>query len=736
MDLPDQDQQGREPAEEQHTTAWKVLIADDDPDVHQATALALDGIEILDRPLQLLHARSGAETIRLLREEPDVAVVLLDVVMESPDAGLKTIGHIRDQLGLNLIRIVLRTGQPGYAPELEVIARYDINDYKTKTELTRIKLVTALTNAIRSYDQLQRLQAGRQGLERIISASNEMIAETGLKAFAEGVILQIAGFLGVSPEGVVCATADWRRSVNEQVEYRIVAAAGNYRRYIDSRVEDVDDRQLAADLMRCLATRTTLINRGSLTLFFPGTQECDFAAYLESRLPPDRLDRELLDVFCRNIALCGDNVSLVSRLREAAFSDPLLHIPNRTAFVEQLQQQIRDHGPDGLAVALIDINQFAEINDMLGHHYGDILLHSLAERLQQGLTDACFVARVAGDGFAVFGDKKIVNESSLRELTAPPLMVDGERHPFTVSIGIVGLSECHECNASTLLKNAYVTLKHAKQLGLGQVAHYSLDIAEEIRGRARMLRDLRKAFDQGQLSLVYQPIVEITRDRPVGVEALLRWRTEDGTSVSPEQFVPLAEHAGLMIPMGSWVLRTALADAARLAGAGFSGLRIAVNVSATQFRQPGFPQEVRGALSASGLPAGSVELEVTENVAMQGLDEALANMHQLREDGLGLSIDDFGTGYSSLSYLNRLPATRLKIDRSFVGSLNVSHSERIVELMIPLARHLGMKVVAEGVESSDQLERLRVMGCDEVQGYWFARPMPFAELLEWLEKHK
>ncbi|NEX20406.1 EAL domain-containing protein [Thiorhodococcus mannitoliphagus] len=715
---------------------WKVLIADDDPDVHQTTALSLSDLKIAGRPLRMLHTSSAAETLAVLSNEPDVAVILLDVVMESPDAGLQIVRKIRDDLKLYLVRIVLRTDRSGQAPEIDAITHYDINDYKTKTELTRSSLVTTLTTAIRSYDQLQRLESGRVGLERIVSASNQMIAETGLKAFAEGVILRIADFLGVRPEGVVCACPDWRSAAVDYADYRILGAAGAYRRHLDRRLTDIEDARLSAALTRSLTMRTTLIEQDGLTLFFAGAQGGGFAAHLEWEFEPDQLDRDLLAVFCRTIGLCADNVSMVARLREVAFSDPLLQIPNRSAFLEALDQRLKTVDARDLALALLDIDQFAELNDLLGHHYGDSLLRALAERLHQSLPSTCLIARLSGDGFALLGRVSDISESTLRVLLSLPFPVEGTSHLPSVCVGIVRLDACEPSDANGLLKHAYHALKQAKQLGHGRFAHYSRQIAEQTRGRAALLRDLRHAFEAGRLTLAYQPIVDLAANKVAGIEALLRWRMDDGSMVAPGEFIPLAEHTGLMVPIGDWVLQSALADTAWLAASGFPGIRVSVNVSTVQFREADLCERVKSALRQSGLAPAQVELEITESGAMTSVDDALAKMHELRGQGVGLAIDDFGTGYSSLAYLERMPATRLKIDRSFINTLNDPQRPRIVEMMISLAGQLGMKVVAEGIENATQLACMRALGCDEVQGFWFARPAPLDDLLIWLKAHK
>ena len=710
---------------------WRILVVDDDQGVHEATEFALAGARILGRRLQLLHAHSGAEALAVLRAEPDMAVILLDVVMESDDAGLKTVDAIRNEIKAVNTRIILRTGQPGHAPETDTITRYDINDYKTKGELTRNKLFTSLTAAIRSYDQLLRMEASRRGLEKIISASNQFIAEQGMQSFAEGVITQIASLIGVSPEGLVCAAAEEPRGDFGPRQYRVIAAAGRFRHMMQQRLSELEDRRIAHALADVLVRRHSVVNPHSVVLYFRKSEREGFAAFVDSVAPIAEVDRHLLSVFCTNIALCAKNVDLVSELRRDAFVDRLTELPNRTAFIGQLSVHARQPGRIPMVLAVIDVDQFAAVNDMLGNSYGDELLRAMAHRLRAAFVADAFIARLEGDAFGLLGPPDRLNPETLRRCFAEPFAIQDVRHPVSVCAGFVPLEMPYREGAE-YLKDGYLALKRAKSAGMGQTVTYSRDIGAESRERATMLRDLRTSFDSRQLHLVYQPLLELGSRRLVGVEALMRWRREDGRLVPPDRFIPVAEQSGLIMNLGAWLLEESFAALGRFQAAGLPDLRMAVNISPVQLRQPGFLETVHQALATTGADPRRLEFEVTESVAVGGLDVVMEVLGALRDLGIAVAIDDFGTGYSSLSYLERLPASRLKIDRSFVRAMaQEGQGRRIARTIILLARELGLRVVAEGVDNPAVLPLLEQFGCDEVQGFHFAEPMREESLLAW-----
>jgi len=289
------------PAAPANRKTWRILIVDDDDDVHHVTTFALSSVIILFRPIEFLHARSAAEAKHVLDTETDIAVILLDVVMESEDSGLKLVKTIREERGMTETRIILRTGQPGYAPEISAVSEYDINDYKTKSELTRTKLVTAVTAAIRSYNQLRAINAGRRGLEVIVRACAELTALHGLRSFAEGVITQIAGLLGLPPEGLVCAQD--RGKDDGSVGPLVIAAAGHYSNLMNRPVDQIEDPRIREALQRCLKERRSLFEADGSALFFGDPARHGMAAFIDTPTAPDRSDRQLLDMFCSNISI-------------------------------------------------------------------------------------------------------------------------------------------------------------------------------------------------------------------------------------------------------------------------------------------------------------------------------------------------------------------------------------------------------------------------------------------------
>nr|WP_298135938.1 EAL domain-containing protein [uncultured Pseudomonas sp.] len=707
---------------------WHVLIVDDDRDVHQSTCFALANTEILDRPLNFLHAYSAEQAIDVLSEQPQVAVILLDVVMESEHAGLHLVRRIREDLQNSEARIILRTGQPGYAPEMEAIRDYDINDYKTKSELTRNRLYTALTAAIRSYDQIHTINTSRRGLGMVIHASSHLLARQGVSEFAAGIITQICGLFGLPPEGVVCAY-DHQASPAHAL---IVAAAGSLTDCIDKQLDQLPNQTVAQALCQTLDQRCNLFGSHSTTLFFPGQGHNHMAAYLQTERPLSELDRQLLEVFCSNIIVTLDNVLLLSQLKDHAYNDQLLHIPNRLALINALDAALAGANPGDTTLALIDIDGFSELNDTLGHQHGDALLAAVVERLKQELPAGTLLARVAGDVFGILASNQVANADTLGTLFRRPLCFATLSQSLSTTIGLTCLDQI-DGNGSEALKAANIALKHGKQHERGRISHFTRAMEQETRARVQLLQELRNAFEHKHLFVVYQPQVCLATRRLIGMEALLRWRKDDGQFVSPAQFIPLAESSGLIIALGDWVLRSACRDLQRINQQSGLKLRMAVNVSVVQFRQTDFLDTLMRALNDSGIDPRLLELEITESVAMLEADFMLDLLNRIKQLGVSIAVDDFGTGFSSLSYLEQLNIDRLKIDFSFIQHMEQSEgSRRIVETIIKLGRGLQLELIAEGIEQQSQANVLTQMGCHEGQGYLFAKPLELEALLSYI----
>lgn len=714
-----------------HTTdVWRVMIVDDDSDVHSATTFALSNLEMQHRPLEFLHAYSASEALDLLTKEDDIAVILLDVVMEQEDSGLQLVRHIREVLKLSEVRIILRTGQPGYAPEIDAIRDFDINDYKTKSELTRIKLYTTVTAAIRSYEQICAINASRRGLDKIVRASTELMALHGLDNFAAGVIAQVAGLLDQDANGMLCVQ---ERTGEHDSELFVIAASGAHARWLNVTTCDIGDSRITGALKSCLRQRCNTYGENCAALYFGGNANRDFAAFFDTDGPLDEIDRRLLDVFCRNIAVGLDNVLLVNRLHNFAFYDPLTKLPNRTRLRELLDEMLSGPRRSDATLALVDIDHFSETNDALGHQFGDLLLLGVASRLQMELGTQLTIGRVGGDTFGVLGNATLVNPGCLLNLFDKPFSIDGQEVQLSATAGLVRLVD-YEGSGADALKDADIALKRAKLLQRTGHFYFSRSMGVDIRERVRMMHALRNAFEEKELFVVYQPQIDLNTRLPIGAEALLRWRTKDGSFIPPDRFIPIAEYSGLIIEIGERVMRAACLELVRLQGLGFNEFTMSINVSQVQFRHPRFLDMLRSVLAETQAPPSRIELEITESIAMEEPEALIQLLGQIKQIGVSIAIDDFGTGFSSLSYLQQLQADKLKIDRGFVTEItSSSRGSSIAEMVIQLGRNLGLSVIAEGVEDERQATILTALGCPLAQGYLFARPMTSEQLTGWLK---
>jgi diguanylate cyclase (GGDEF)-like protein len=426
-----------------------------------------------------------------------------------------------------------------------------------------------------------------------------------------------------------------------------------------------------------------------------------------------------------------------------AYHDSLTGLPNRTLFIERLEHHIARarRGGAQIAVLFMDLDGFKLINDSLGHDVGDLLLKAVSDRLTSVLRESDTVARLGGDEFtAIVSDVDSEGQIStaarrvLAELTAP-VVVNGQEVFVGASIGIaVYPNDGHDVR--TLLRSADMAMYRAKELGRNNYQFYTPDMGDRVLARMSLESSVRRALDRKEFTVFYQPIIDLASGQIRSLEALVRWLHPELGLVPPADFIPLAEETGLIIPLGAWIFEHVCEQVAAWRDAGISPPPIAVNMSSRQLNDNDLVETMRAAMRAHRLEPGSMTLELTENSVMQNLNTSVDMLRSLRELGLALAIDDFGTGYSSLSYLTRLPIDTLKIDRSFVQHVPGSaENNAIVEAVIALAHSLRFQVVAEGVEEEAQLEYLRNIGCDAVQGYLCGRPAGAADTLTLLQ-HK
>ena len=423
-----------------------------------------------------------------------------------------------------------------------------------------------------------------------------------------------------------------------------------------------------------------------------------------------------------------------ARAQTLALHDTLTGLPNRSLFRERLTTALTVPG-DTLALLYLDLDGFKEVNDSLGHAAGDELLRLVAARLLAGSAEGELVARLGGDEFAILavggGGQPTAEALAERLLTAfaQPIELDGQECRVGASIGIA-LAPLHGRTADELAKCADIALYEAKRGGRGIYSVFAPAMNERLMARMRLLAALRHALDAECFELVFQPQYELRSGQLVAVEALLRWTDPELGSVAPNVFIPLAEESGLILPIGAWVLREACA-----AAIGWPGLRVAVNLSPIQFRDPALVGQVEAILAETGLAPDRLELEITESALFAEPDKARSQIEALRALGVLIAMDDFGTGYSSLSQLSRFPVDTLKIDQSFVSQLGTGGAaDLIVRAVLGLGEGLGVNVIAEGVETGEQLAQLCSFGCPEGQGYLLSRPIEAAAVTRLLHR--
>jgi diguanylate cyclase (GGDEF)-like protein len=424
-----------------------------------------------------------------------------------------------------------------------------------------------------------------------------------------------------------------------------------------------------------------------------------------------------------------------------AHFDALTALPNRVLLHDRLLQAIisAPRHKKKVAVLFLDLDRFKNINDTLGHSFGDLLLQSVAERLTASVRISDTVSRLGGDEFIVIlhdlaetAHAGVAAQKIIDSLSNRFIIRDLELHT-TASIGISIFPDDGMANEE-LISNADVAMYRAKEIGRNNYQFFAQAMNDKSYERLTMENKMRRALERNEFVLYYQPQINSKNGQIIGAEALVRWRQQEIGLVSPGMFIPIAEESGLIVSIGEWVMREACRQNREWQAEGFSPIPVAVNLSAVQFRQKNLTELVADALQQSSLESRWLELEITESGIMQNADAAVKTLHSLKLMGLKLSIDDFGTGYSSLSYLKTFPLDKLKIDQSFVRDITTNQDDAaIVGAIIGMAKSLKLRVIAEGVETIDHLQFLNSSGCFEIQGYYYSRPLPadqFGKLLQ------
>ena len=708
-----------------------VLVADDDP------VMRLLMVEMLDSVgLDAIEAEDGARAVELAHERsPDL--ILMDVEMPHMD-GFAACRAIRDSANGASVPIVMVTG----GDDLEAVTNaYEAGatDFVSKPINWPI-LGHRVLYVLRASDAIVRLRIADAQNRAVLAA----IPDTFFRMSRDGIYLDYEP--GRDHPG--------RASRGQAHAYLTTYPADDC---VGKHVAEVLPPEIAERVLEQVevALRMQQVRSVEYELIRFGDVQ-----HFEARLVATG-SSEVLGLV-RDIS---ERKRAEEQIRRLAYCDSLTGIPNRQAFLEMLERELQRSkiGNKKFAVLFMDLDAFKRINDTLGHNVGDQLLQQVSERLREtirpsdllsraelvtraaplagaGTNEGTNLARLGGDEFTILiPDLERVEHAlnvahRVKDAMRRPFIIEGNEIFVTASIGISLFPEDGD-DCTSLLKFADTAMYHAKNCGKNNAKLYSSSLTMQIMSHVKLEVGLRRALQNDELYLLYQPQLDVRSNEIVGVEALVRWRHAERGIVSPTEFIPLAEETGLIVPIGEWVLRTACIQARHWQKLARRPVRMAVNLSAKQFKDENLSQIVLSALQDTGLDPRLLELELTEGTLMDDAKATLSTLEQLRGIGVHLSIDDFGTGYSSMNYLKRFDVRALKIDRSFISGLpQDSENAAITRAIIAMAHGLKMVVVAEGVETGEQLGMLEEYGCDLVQGFYLGRPAPAETVSGMLQK--
>lgn len=748
----DEDETEEQLTETGDDDAWSILVVDDEQAIHDVTRIVCRDMKVLDKPLKLIHAYSASEAAKLLQVENQFAVILLDVVMEHDHAGLELVNHIRSELNNHMIRIVLRTGQPGQAPELRVLSDYDINDYREKSELTAPKFKACITTAIRSFKDLQTIkeladhkaqleeQALRQNLE-LQSVNKQLQREVKERRKAEARLdlrnRKLSSIINNS--SAIISLKDINGA------YDLVNGAFLQELNLNCEFEPgkTDSDLFGKETAQALEYNDRLVLQTKQPIqceeVLPTNEGDHF--YLCVKFPLFDSSNELYRI-CTISTDITERVEAQSQLLHDSQYNTLTDLPNRALFTDRLSQAVSrtPWNKHSIAVVFIYLDRFKMINDTLGHDFGDRLLKEVLKRLKASVREGDTISRLGGDEFALILSEIATDNDITRVVDkiattlSEPYLINGKELHVTPSIGI---SRCpvDGNEVQVLLKKADVAMYKAKKAGHNAVRFYSAEDDARAIEQLNMEIELRRMVEEKDrhLKLVYQPKVNIKDGGINGAEALLRWVHPEKGFISPAEFIPLLEEMGLIENVGDWVLQEACKFAHKCNTTG-NPLKISINLSTRQFVKKDLINQLKYILQETECLPQWIELEVTEGALIDDIDLSREILREISDMGVTLAIDDFGTGYSSMNYLKQLPFNTLKIDRCFIVDAPQAFQDKaIVTTIAQLAQNLKMSVVAEGVETEEQYQLLKqVIDPEEhsqIQGFIFSKPVNEDEIV-------
>ncbi len=718
------------------TKVCKILTVEDDIDYQAALLLSLQTLNYGGREVEFLSANSAQEAASVIAKHPDISLVLLDVVMEDEDSGLRLVRSVRNSLGNQLVRIILLTGQPGMMPLDDLMANYDIDDYWNKSELSHDHLQTIVLGNLRTWEHLYAMQQARHGLQMLIESSQRISSQLDLKSYTQSILNELARVFNLNKGGIVCIAHKHDESPAQAL---VFAAAGQFGAWANQFLGRVTpDAELLRIVQQSLSAQGHIIETPLSALYFSSDEvdQRDYVVVVKCDQPLTEFEIDLLQIFGENINAGFSNVALHNRLSELAYQDSTTGLHNKNWFLKQLDGlTLNERQNTKLLMLYVEDLSYSEV--LLGVQFGRTLMTHLAAHLKACFVKAIDVVLYERDTLLLLVyDNKDYQREELEHVLHPQLSIDGAVHTIDLTGTILKLSDLppHQ-SSSQVLGIAKSFLEQTKHRNVDFGVFDSTEM-EGMQERYELMKKMRCALADEQIFIHLQPKIDLDNGALQGFEVLVRWRDEEGNMIPPDRFVPLAETSGLIDKLDDYVTRRACEAIKTLRTLGIE-VPLSVNVAGSEISRSDFVARFEATLKEMGISTKEIEIEVTETQLIEVMRTASGCLDRLGELGVRVSIDDFGAGYSSLSYLSMLNASVLKIDRQFIARMTQSsQDQQIVKMIIELGHLLKMEVIAEGIETEQQYQVLQQLGCDAGQGYFIGRPMPLEAVQEWLTHHQ
>ncbi|WP_068717402.1 EAL domain-containing protein [Vibrio tritonius] len=713
----------------------KLLSVDDDESYQQSLLYSLNDFVANGEVDEILTANSATEAAALIATNEEIAVILLDVVMEEDDAGLRLVETIRNVQGNSLVRIVLLTGQPGAAPRKDVMEQYDIDEYWNKSEIDYDILKAVVGSNLRSWRSMYQLEQARLGLQLVIDASRKLASKYDKESFIQVVLNEVASLIGVGKNvPTLCVTTQSPEDTFDK-SYVLAYTGSDHVQVGEPLPNHLFDK--FTDLYeQAIIDHRHKFNGNLSVLCFPyDHEESGYYFILAEGLEQlSEYSIHLLQVFGENISSGFMKIALINQLSNLAYLDAELLIYNQNWLLRELQTM--NHADrTNTQLVVISIDNFDSQTLTFSERAMVQVINNTYEKIANLYHEVLGISRIEASTFAILcNSNEAIDDDVLVQFTNQINEFDGEMRNYSLTIVKVELADMLTSTPMQILYLSKSLLYSARQKGRDFVT-YNPAYQERLLTDYQLLNDLKNAIVEHEFYLVLQPKVDLRTGQPVGLEALLRWKKNDEV-IPPNVFIPIAENSGIITKLDLIALELTIEAIKALKQRGYQ-LPISFNATVKDLYESSYLALIENAIGIEHISPELLDLEITETQAMDSYDKVNPILEHLHDLHVHISIDDFGTGYSSLAHISKLAADTIKIDKTFITNLRDDEAnQQVVELVLNLAHLCGFSVVAEGIETEEERDALLSKGCNIGQGYLYAKPMRLDELMEWLKNHQ